>query len=133
MYTGSEKKAHEQLPNYIGAFDVCLMPFLVNDLTVCVNPVKLYEYLALGKPVITTNIPEVRLYQDIVYIAESRDEFVRMVENALSELEDPVLRNRLYKTRVQAASTNTWSERGKQIDSIVSSALCRSNLGAVKR
>ena len=55
-------KAHEQIPDYINAFDVCLIPYVVDELTDNISPAKLNEYLAIGKPVVSTDLAEVRRF-----------------------------------------------------------------------
>jgi glycosyltransferase involved in cell wall biosynthesis len=57
------KKSYDMLPEYLKAFDVCIIPFKINKLTVSANPVKLYEYLASGKNVVSTALPERKIYE----------------------------------------------------------------------
>ena len=71
-------RPYESMPAYISNFDCCLIPFLVNRLTVAVNPIKLREYLAAGRPVVSTPLPEVSQYGDVAIIA-SRENFVDAV------------------------------------------------------
>lgn len=82
------KKSYDMLPEYLKAFDVCIIPFKINKLTVSVNPVKLYEYLASGKNVVSTALPEVKRYGDIIYIAKDKKEFIDMIELALHTAPD---------------------------------------------
>jgi len=77
------QKPYSALINYCKAFDVGLIPFRLNDLTVNVNPIKLREYLAAGIPVVSTRLPEVEKYSEIVEICDSADEFVIKIENYL--------------------------------------------------
>ena len=62
---------HSAIAALLAAWDVAMIPFLVNDLTVATNPIKLYEYFSAGLPVISSRLPEVELYPDLVYIADS--------------------------------------------------------------
>ncbi|TAK63017.1 MAG: glycosyltransferase family 1 protein, partial [Bacteroidetes bacterium] len=73
------------LPRYASAFDVGLIPFTVNKLTIAANPLKLLEYLSLGIPVVSTELPEVMKFQDVVFIAKDTNDFVRCVGKALAE------------------------------------------------
>jgi len=82
------KKSHDMLPEYLKAFDVCMIPFKVNKMTVSVNPVKLYEYLASGKNVVSTALPEFKKYEDNIYIAKDKKEFIDMIELALHTTPD---------------------------------------------
>jgi glycosyltransferase involved in cell wall biosynthesis len=76
-------KPHGELPRYARRFSVALIPFLVNDATVKLNPVKTLEYLAAGVPVVSTAIPDVaRFFSDAVHVARSHDEFIELVRAA---------------------------------------------------
>src|SRR5258706_236920 len=75
----------EQLPSYNRAFDVAIIPFVINELTESSNPLKLFEYLASGLPVVSVNIPEVARHGDVVGVALNHREFIRMTERALTE------------------------------------------------
>ncbi|MGO9019945.1 MAG: glycosyltransferase [Syntrophobacteraceae bacterium] len=94
---------YEQLPMYAASFDVGIIPFLLNELTVSVNPVKLLEYLACGLPVVSTDMPHVRAYADAVYLAKNADEFVQCLERALKE-NSPERR----VSRQELARNNSW-------------------------
>jgi glycosyltransferase involved in cell wall biosynthesis len=76
---------YDILPRYAEWFDVGLIPRRITKLTVAMNPKKLLEYFALGMPVVSTNLPEVRKYGDLAYVAEDGGTFVRMVGQALRE------------------------------------------------
>ena len=79
-------KNYKYLPNYTKAFDICMMPFAMNELTKNINPTKLLEYLAAGKPVISTAIPDViKYYSGLVEIAHTKEEFVELAEKLLRE------------------------------------------------
>lgn len=77
------QKQYESLASYCSAFDIGIIPFAVNELTLNVNPIKLREYLSAGLPVVSTALPEVEKYKDIVKIAHSADEFIAAVEMIL--------------------------------------------------
>ncbi len=74
-----------ELPNYANSFDVGLIPFIVNDLTIAANPLKLLEYFACGIPVVSTNLPEINKFNELVYVAENSVEFVEMIGTAASD------------------------------------------------
>jgi glycosyltransferase involved in cell wall biosynthesis len=65
------QKDHAQVPNYIRRFDVALMPFAANEVAASVNPLKMYEYLAVGVPVVTVPMQEVEDYRQWITIAEA--------------------------------------------------------------
>lgn len=78
------RKPYEALPSYCKGFDVALMPFRINELTLNANPLKVREYLAAGLPVVSTPIPEVEVL-GLCRIAGNPDAFVREVQSALAD------------------------------------------------
>jgi glycosyltransferase involved in cell wall biosynthesis len=78
-------KPAKALPGYIQHFDACLMCYEVNDYTRYINPLKLHEYLASGRPVISSSIEAVRRFANVVSIAENDKEWVQAIEHGLNE------------------------------------------------
>jgi glycosyltransferase involved in cell wall biosynthesis len=72
------------LPAYISFMDVLILPYRVEDRGQTITPLKLREYLATGKPVVTTSIPECRLFERYLYLAESHDDFIGQLVFALN-------------------------------------------------
>ncbi|TCP64589.1 glycosyltransferase [Baia soyae] len=95
---------HHQLNQYIQHFTVCLIPFRINAITLATNPIKAYEYLASGKPVISTALPECRTMCPYIDVAENMRHFVELVEWRLKEPGDS-------ESRIQYALSNTWEHR----------------------
>jgi glycosyltransferase involved in cell wall biosynthesis len=81
------RKPYETLPNYCKGFDVALNPFVINDLTLAANPLKVREYLAAGLPVVSTDIPEVRIL-DHCLIGEDHHRFLEQIDRALDQKAD---------------------------------------------
>jgi glycosyltransferase involved in cell wall biosynthesis len=79
-----------EIPRIMASFDVGLIPFEVNDLTVCVNPIKLYEYLAAGIPVVSTAIPEAEPHRPFVNVAGDGEAFLQAVGKLLAAGPSPV-------------------------------------------
>lgn len=77
------ERPYEVLPRYAQAFDVGLIPFVRNELTLASNPLKMLEYLSMGMAVVSTDLPEVRKFDDVVSVAESNDAFVELVGDAM--------------------------------------------------
>jgi glycosyltransferase involved in cell wall biosynthesis len=77
------RKEYRELPAYCKAFDVALIPFVVNELTVNANPLKMREYLAAGLPVVSTDIPEARAFGNLVSVGRDHDHFIRQIETIL--------------------------------------------------
>ncbi len=82
-------RSYTDIPSLGRGFDVALMPWLDNEWIRFANPIKLKEYLALGLTVVTTDYPEVDAYRDRVRVAKTRDDFVTLIREALSEPGDP--------------------------------------------
>lgn len=97
------QKPYESLPGYCKGFDVALVPFRINELTLNANPLKVREYIAAGLPVVSTPIPEVEVL-GLCRIGRDRDSFIREVELAL---QDPGPN----QTRSELISGETWNAR----------------------
>ena len=100
------EKPYALLPNYLQYFDICIIPFRKIQLTEATNPVKLFEYLSAGKPVVATDLHELRYYQEYVRLAASVDEWLEAIELALQD-NSPAL----VEKRIRFARQNTWDER----------------------
>jgi glycosyltransferase involved in cell wall biosynthesis len=100
-FLGSQRP--EALPSYIYAFDVCINPQLINQVTIGNYPRKIDEYLAMGKPVVATDTPAVRIFGKTVYLADDKHGFIAAIENALKE--DTLER---VAERVTLAHSHTW-------------------------
>lgn len=92
------------MPACCNAFDVCLIPFLQGEFADTINPVKLYEYLALGKPVVAYHMRELERYKDIIYLSDDKEEFLSNVEKALHERD-----NGITRLRKDVARNNDWT------------------------
>lgn len=102
-------KAHEEIPHYIQRFDVCLLPFVDNKVTVSVNPLKVYEYLAVGKPVVSVPMPEIEGMSHVVRVAK-RPEFPAAIRDAHKK-DTPEQRAR----RIEAVATQSWGVIAERI------------------
>lgn len=99
---------YEEVPNYVKAFDVCLNPYHMDDVAEHCSPLKLYEYLATGKPVVSVDMPEVQQFKNMVSIAYNRSDFVSLVEETVSSLPEPPEQ---AQKRMQEAWNHTWEKR----------------------
>lgn len=111
-------KPHDQLPAVLAGFDVCLLPFRLNDLTLGANPVKLYEYLAQGKPVVATAIDEAASFDGLIRVAQTAGEFIRQVGLALAEAASAEA-EALFARRVQYAAQHTWQARARALEDVI--------------
>ena len=107
-------RPHAEMPALLWHFDVCLIPFRVNAMTHAVDPVKLYEYLSGGKPVVSVPLKEVLVHGDIIACATGADGFAHAIAAALSE-RDP----QRAEARRALAARNQWSERFERTDALV--------------
>jgi len=99
----SGQRAVTELPGFINAFDICINPQLVNEITIGNYPRKIDEYLALGKPVIATRTKTMEAFKDYVYLAENKEDYARFI--ALAIAEDSEQKN---SERKAFAFTHTW-------------------------
>ncbi len=100
------QQPYETMPQYLYQFDACLIPFKTNHTTAATDPVKVYEYLSAGKPVVSVALPELEQYRDLLYIARDRDDFLAQLDRALAE-DDP----KIIEQRRSFAAQNTWEKR----------------------
>jgi hypothetical protein len=104
-------KKYEVIPEYLSYMDVCLIPFKINKLTLAANPIKMYEYLAAGKPVVSTALPEIcNNASEFVYIGKNEEDFIRKVEEAVEEPKKPHY-EAVVARRVRFAEDNSWEKR----------------------
>jgi O-antigen biosynthesis protein len=98
--------SHDELYAHLQRFDVALIPFLSNEISRVVNPLKLYEYSAAGLPVVSTRSAELAQYEDMLYLASDRQGFIDSIRRALCE-DSAELQGR----RRAFAECNTWRHR----------------------
>ncbi|WP_018917703.1 glycosyltransferase family 1 protein [Vreelandella zhanjiangensis] len=113
-YLGS--KSYAELPQYLASWDVALMPFALNESTRFISPTKTPEYLAGGRPVVSTPITDViRTYGDsgVVKIAQTPAEFVSAIEEAL---EDAQQQDRVWQLADAALSDMSWDTTWKLME-----------------
>ncbi len=111
------EKNYREIPLYLSHFNVCLIPFRLNNLTKGVDPVKMYEYFSQGKPVIATDMAELAQSTDLLYIGKDPGDFAGKVDQAIQE-NDP----RLRKRRIAYAAANTWTARVETMDAAITAS-----------
>lgn len=116
VYFLGEKK-YSDLGRYSYFFDVCILPYRAQACAL-LSPTKIYDYLAIGKPIVSTDLAPVNPYKDVVYIARSREEFVQLLNKAFDE-HNP----ELCQIRKKIAQQNAWPGRVQQIVDIINSRL----------
>ncbi|QHI73942.1 glycosyltransferase [Aminipila terrae] len=106
------EKDYGVLPDYLQCFDVCIIPFLKNKLTSACNPIKMYEYLSAGKPVITTDLEECRI--ETIKTSKTYQEFYDNITLCLNN-DDAIQREK----RIHFARQNSWMQRVRSIRSVI--------------
>ena len=110
------EKPYLELPNYLQQFDICIIPFILNDLIKATHPVKIFEYFAAGKPVVATKMPEILNLKDLIYFADTKN-FNQQCQKAIKE------KNLNKDKKQQYAKKNTWENRSivlkKEIEKIL--------------
>ncbi|MBC7261105.1 MAG: glycosyltransferase [Chloroflexi bacterium] len=112
------RKAVEEVPRYIVACDVCLLPYRINEWTKNIDSLKLYEYLACAKPVVATNIPAAQRFSHVVKVAANEIEFISSINSAWKE-NSPALQ----AERQHIAAQNTWEQRVDQLSVAIEARL----------
>ncbi len=107
------EKSYGELPGYLVNFDVCLIPFTVNAFTEKIYPTKFHQYLGAGKPVVSSELPDLKSFSTWVRFYHSSSELEKRVEEALKD--DSGER---ASERRRIASENTWDQRVKTIKEI---------------
>lgn len=107
-------KSYDELPNYLKVFDIAMMPFALNEATKYISPTKTLEYMAAGKPIISTAIKDVvRDYKDCTYIIKDSEDFVTAINEILDTKKDN--RERDYEGILAKTSWNATVEKMEQI------------------
>jgi glycosyltransferase involved in cell wall biosynthesis len=110
---------YDELPRYAAGFDVCVLPWETEQaFTSYGSAIKVREYLATGKPVVIAPLPEYEPMADVLRIARSRDDFLRLVEDALSEEGEAKAR-----ARQASVKNGTWDARAEWVSDLIEEAL----------
>jgi glycosyltransferase involved in cell wall biosynthesis len=102
------------LPSYLKAFDACLIPYVLTENKQLADPLKAYEYLAAGKPVISKPLTALEAFGDVISFATTADEWIEAIHEALHDHSpERVARRQML------ASQNTWDERVERISRLI--------------
>ena len=110
------EKPYADLPAYLHRFDVAIIPFRRLPVTQAMNPVKLFEYLSAGKPVVATDLDEMRFYADYAILASGSAAWLEAIERSLTD-DSPQAQAR----RIAYARQNTWQARFATLQAALSS------------
>jgi glycosyltransferase involved in cell wall biosynthesis len=102
-------REHAELPGILSRFDVCLLPHTVDALTETMDPIKLYDYLASGRPIVSTPVAGTERFADAIHVAASPGEFREAVRRALARPEEH------RERRLALAAANSWDLRAAEL------------------
>ncbi|HYJ64846.1 MAG TPA: glycosyltransferase [Parafilimonas sp.] len=112
------KKPIETLPSYIQYFDVCINPQAINPITIGNYPLKIDEYLAMGKPIVATKTDAMKIFGDYVYLAAKPEDYSSLIDEALANNS-----NQLKKERMTLSGLHTWENSVERIYSAINKTL----------
>jgi hypothetical protein len=101
---------YKELINYGNCCSVLTIPFVINEITKSTSPVKVFEYMSMEKPIVTTDLPECRKYESVI-IGKNHSDFIQKLEYALSIKDDKKYKAILRKEALE----NTWESKAKEI------------------
>ena len=105
---------NNEIPNYIINYDVCINFPIITQLTEHADYLKLYEYLAAGKPVVSTNVYAARKIKQLVKIATDSQDFIYKIESSLTDRNEKIINDRL-----RFARENSWKNRAEDMMNII--------------
>jgi teichuronic acid biosynthesis glycosyltransferase TuaH len=114
------RKDMTSLPAYVRHFDVCINPQLVNEITIGNYPLKVDEYLAMGKPVVATRTETMQIFGDTVYLADKAEDYPGLIDLAIAERSES-----RPAERIRLANSHTWEASVQQIYSLIDKTTIR--------
>jgi glycosyltransferase involved in cell wall biosynthesis len=116
------RREYVDLPSYVKGFSACLMPFALNEATEYINPTKALEYMAAGRPIVSTGVPDViSNFGAVVKIAHNRDRFIDFCRQAVTRPDQAAVARGLAM-----AQENTWDRIVAELEGHVREAIrCR--------
>jgi glycosyltransferase involved in cell wall biosynthesis len=113
------QRQYAELPAHVKGFDVCLMPFALNDATEYINPTKTLEYMAAGKPIVSTAISDVvHNFTPVVAVAHSHAQFTQAVRDAIEAPDAELIARGLEQAR-----SNSWESIVSRMERIIRDAI----------
>jgi len=110
------RKPRHTIPAYLQSFDCCINPYVAGPLADHCSPLKLYEYLAAGKRVVSTDMPAARKFEGEIDVASSREEFLQLCSRRIAQPPDSPGR---IEQRVQKVSSHSWEHRFRQLNTVL--------------
>jgi len=120
---------YEQIPDLCANFDVCMLPWKINDWIINCNPLKLLEYMASGKPIVSVYIDEIASkYSDLLTIASDKDEFSKGIRYELEHDDE-----KRKEKRIEIARRHSWNEHVNQLSEIIEQSLSPLEASMIKK
>jgi glycosyltransferase involved in cell wall biosynthesis len=121
------QRSYIDLPAYCKGFDVCLMPFALNESTEFINPTKALEYMATGRMIVSSAVPDVvRNFGTVAKVAKDHAEFISLCRKAVNQPEDDTI-----KRGLQMARENTWEQIVARMEDRINEALLKRRTNGV--
>ena len=113
------QRAYAELPALVKAFDVCLMPFALNEATQYINPTKTLEYMAAGKPIVSTAVPDVvRNFTPVVSVANSTEEFIEAAYRASANPDTGLIAEGIARAEISSWESTVAAMHGHILDAM---------------
>jgi glycosyltransferase involved in cell wall biosynthesis len=113
------QRPYVDLPGYVKAFDVCLMPFALNEATEFINPTKTLEYMAAGKPIVSSAVPDVITnFAPVVSIARSHSQFLDFVQRAADAPDESLIAD-----GIELAERSSWESIVENMRQLIRAAV----------
>ena len=110
------RKPYDYLPSYLKAFDVCLNPYVLDETAMNCSPLKLYEYLATGKPIVSVDMPEARKFDGLISIGKSYEELLKHLDEIVAGAAEA---DEMANSRIQAAQGHSWDNRFSELERVI--------------
>jgi glycosyltransferase involved in cell wall biosynthesis len=104
-------KNYFSLPAYLKGFDICIIPYVKSEYTEHVFPLKFFEYLSSGKPLVATKLPSLDDFRHLYYSAKNESEWIEKIQTAIYEND-----TKLQEQRKKISAENSWERRVEQIE-----------------
>lgn len=115
------RKDYDLLPDYLSHCNVALNPYKVDGVAEGCSPLKLYEYLAAGLPVVSTEMPEARKFESVVKVAKDYNEYIMFLDELLNTNADKF--NNIKQKAINISQSHSWENRFKQVETVLQEVL----------
>ena len=110
------RRKYQNLPSYLKAFDVCINPYKIDEVAENCSPLKLYEYLASGKPIVSVDMPEARKFEELIEIGQNYSDFLKKIQKVLNHFPESSVG---IEARTKEAKKNSWDSRFLELEKIL--------------